>query len=369
MSNIIKLLLIFTLSVSISSYTFAQQSSAQPTFRVGVIQSLTGIAAEDGKTVVQSLRIAVDDINSSSSPKVELIIEDDQTDSKKSVNAYQKLRAQGIDVIIGATWDFTTNPLLPLIGRDKVILFSTSTLPESLLLEESKGYGFINAIATIDDAKPFGRFLQKSTFKTAVILYANNSWGETQRKVYHDITEKAGIEILDEIKPASYDENEWRVMMPRIRAKNPDIVVLLVNKQDVETILKRAQEIHLSPRFFATKNAFHIFKESSSKQLFEGLCFTYPYEQLANEKKFTDHYKEIYKEDALVYADNSYDSLFLLHNAYKTSREKNISIREALISTESDGLVGHYRYDNQRSFSLGTASLVCVKSGEVQLNN
>ena len=67
--------------LGMASYCFAEPDRP---FRVGVIQSLSGLAAEDGKTVVQALTFAAEKIRSEpGSPGIELLIEDDQTIPRK----------------------------------------------------------------------------------------------------------------------------------------------------------------------------------------------------------------------------------------------------------------------------------------------
>lgn len=341
----------------------------QDVLKIGVIQSLSGIAAEDGKTVVQALRLAADKINASGTIPVELLIEDDQTVSKNAVTAYQKLRAAGVSAIIGATWDFTTNPLLSLAGRDKLPLFNTSTLPESLNMQEAGQFGFINAISVEQEALPFERFLRNGAYQNLVIVHANNSWGETQLKAYRELAAKTGINVLQELKPATYDENEWRELVPRVRHLAPAAVLLLLNKNDIILFLKRASEIGFRPAWFGSKNTYDAVRLSAARELFENVCFTYPYQKLLEEKDFIRIYSARFGEEPRIYADNTYDALFLIHQAYIKSRDEDIDLPTALRRTEYDGLAGHYRFRPDTSFSTGQASLVCVREGKFVLEN
>ena len=331
--------------------------------RVGVIQSTSGIAAEDGKTVVQALQLA----NKHLGEKIELLIEDDQTSAKNAVSSYNALKARGAEVIIGATWDFTTNALIPLAARDKIVLFNTSTLPEAISLNESDGFAFTNAVSTYEEAAPFSRFIRAKTNQSIVTVYANNSWGETQRKVYQKIAKDAGLKILGEYSSVAFDQNEWRNVLPTIKSKNPSFVLLLLNKNDLQIFLKRASELSFTPEIFASKNALDAFSATDNKSLYHGLCFTYPFEQLQRNNDFLSAYYQSFEEKPRIYADNSYDALFILSRAQEIADLRDISLREALQDVEIVGLVGSYRYSNEHSFSLGRASLMCVDKDEAKL--
>ncbi len=57
--------------------------NANRAIRVGVIQSLTGFAAINGKSNLEALQLAAEEINKRSAEKIELIVEDDQTDEHR----------------------------------------------------------------------------------------------------------------------------------------------------------------------------------------------------------------------------------------------------------------------------------------------
>lgn len=329
-------------------------------FKVGVIQSLSGIAAEDGKTVVQALELAADAINRPNQPGVKLIIEDDQTDPKKAVAAYQKLRSQNVDAVIAASWDFTTNSLLPLAERDKLVLFNTSTLPESLDMKKAAGYVFINAISVRQESAPFNAFIKLRKPSSLGIIYANNSWGETQLAAYEQIARTNEVNLVEKISSQNFDENEWRQIMPRLKAKNPAALLLLLNRNDLDVFLRRAREIGLRSLLFASKNAFDAFRLSKAPEIFEGLCFTYPLEQVKENKQFATEYQKRFGEKPRIYADNTYDALWILHKAFLSSQAGKIPLNQALRQVRHAGLAGEYDFSYDRSFAAGRSSLVCI---------
>ena len=350
-------------SVEAQDYSTASPRSV----KIGVIQSLTGIAAEDGRTVVQALQLAAHDIQSMGISSVELLIEDDASQSRNAVSAFKKLKAGQVEGIIGATWDFTTNALLPVSGQSETLLFNTSTLPESLGLEGAKGFGFINAVTASEEASAFRRFVKDGGFKRLVIVFANNSWGETQAAIYRSIAVAQGVEISDEIRSSTYDANEWGLLASRIKQRGPDLVLLLLNRSDLEMFLRKSNELELKAAFFASKNLYDAFRVSRNASVFERVCFTYPLEQLQSEREFRRKYEDKFGEEPRIYADTSYDALFILVKGVLLSRRENRPLRDALRRIEHDGLAGHYKYSQTFSFSLGSSSLVCVKDGNIAL--
>lgn len=80
-------------------------------------------------------------------------------------------------------------------------------------------------------------------------------------------------------------------------------------------------------------------------------------------------FKEKFGEDARSYADNSYDALFIIDKAIEIGRAQNILLKDALRLVKHDGLVGKYEFSEENSFTLGNSSLVCIRDGEVRLEN
>jgi branched-chain amino acid transport system substrate-binding protein len=90
-------------------------------------------------------------------------------------------------------------------------------------------------------------------------------------------------------------------------------------------------------------------------------------EQLGKERDFRTRYKSRFKEDARIYADNTYDALHIIVKAVNEARLQNIELRKALQKVEYDGLAGKYEFDETKSLSTGSSSLVCVRNGEARV--
>lgn len=336
--------------------------------RIGLIQSLTGIAAEYGKRVQRGADLARQQINESGRQEVELIVEDDQSDAKNSLSAYRKLRNQTVDIILGPTWAFTANTLFPLAGRDHQILFSVSVLPESVNLKDAAGYGFVNFMSTRKLVEPFSAFLSNMHPRNVVIVYTNNSFGEAQLAAYREILDAHKVQILDVIPSVTQDENDWSPVLPKVKQWNPSLILLLLNKSDIEMFLRRATELQLSAQIFASHNAFDAYRLSQTKNLFNGLCLPYPYQQLRSDPHFFQAYHEKFGEEPLISADYSYDAVRLVHSAFQNAAREHLSLRTALEKASIRGVAGVYRFDPLTSFSVGQSSLLCIHDGEVVIN-
>ena len=340
------------------------------TLRLGILQSTTGIAAEYGNATRQSVELAVAKVNALGKVRIEPVFEDDQTDPKMTVSAYQSLKAKGVDAILGSTWDFTTNAILPLAGRDKMVLLNSTTSIECLHVQEAKGYGFAN-FATIDDlAKPFASFLDKNAGKSLYVLYANNSWGESQMQAYKKIAAEKHATIIGVQATSSYEDNEWKGFIAKIKSASPDILVLLLNRVDIENILRRASEVKFAPKIFGCPNMFDAFRLSKNSELYNGACLSYPVTQLKTNREFSEEYQKRFGEPPRITADSSFDAVGILADAFLVSKTKDIPLKEALEQmTEYQGVIGQYRFSPTKSLSLGGANFVCIRDKALHVEN
>ena len=79
-------------------------NSDATTFKIGSIGPITGDTAIYGTAVQNGIQLAVDEINADggiNGYQIEYKFEDDQSDSEKSVNAYNTLKDWGMQMLVG----------------------------------------------------------------------------------------------------------------------------------------------------------------------------------------------------------------------------------------------------------------------------
>src|SRR5699024_4936404 len=90
-------------------------SSDSDVFKVGGIGPTTGNNAIYGTAVKNGIQLAVDEINADggiNGYQIEYQFEDDQSDSEKSVNAYNTLKDWGMQMLVGTV---TSTPCVAVV--------------------------------------------------------------------------------------------------------------------------------------------------------------------------------------------------------------------------------------------------------------
>ena len=121
--------MVMAISLAACGGSNSSESTDGNSFKVGVIGPLTGDAAIYGTCVANSAQIAVDEINALGGDiQFELMTEDDVNDAETSVNAYNALMDDGMQLLVGTV---TTQPALsvvPLAYEDRVFTITSLRL-------------------------------------------------------------------------------------------------------------------------------------------------------------------------------------------------------------------------------------------------
>ena len=123
MSAVLAMSMMFTLAAcggkteDPANGTNSDKTETTGTYKFGGLGPLTGEAAIYGNAVKNGAQIAVDEINAKGGTQIELMFQDDVADGETSINAYNKLLDDGMQVLVGPTtpvrlWLFPQKPTM-----------------------------------------------------------------------------------------------------------------------------------------------------------------------------------------------------------------------------------------------------------------
>lgn len=342
------------------------EAAPDDTLRVGILQGLTGIAAEDGLNILRGAELAIDDLKKRGDQSVSLVVEDDGSQPRITVSAFHKLSAQGVRAIIGPSWDTTANSVTALAAQEERVLVIPSVMPEALDLPAGKGFVFSNSHSMAAGVKPFVRYLEKHKVRTMSVVSIPNPWGRIQKDFYLRVAAGAGIKVRDSIETATTVDNDVRAILMRLKAHPVDLFVLVLNRDDLDVFLRRRSEVKLSTPIFATHVAYEAFRRSQTSSAYEGLCFPYPERALDKGSDFAKRFTARFGEPPRLFAANSYDAVMLLLQASRTAAAENRELQEVMQTQAFSGLMGEYTFKPSLSLALGDAALVCIHNGQAE---
>ena len=125
-----QLLLVCLSSILALALLACGEGTSEPagSFRIGVMESLTGAGETYGTVANQAKQMALDEINAAggiNGRSLEFIVEDSKCNAQDAISAYKKLtEVDGVKIILGTSCSGAMLGAAPLAEADGVILFS-----------------------------------------------------------------------------------------------------------------------------------------------------------------------------------------------------------------------------------------------------
>ena len=214
-------------------------------FRIGAMDSLTGVGESYGNPVVNAKQLAVEEINAAggiNGRMLELIIEDSKCNAQDAITAYKKLTdVDGVKIILGTTCSGAMLGAAPLAEADGVVLFSPSaTNPD---IANAGDYIFRTAISDAQLGVDTGNAMWVDGARSLATITETTDYAEGVRRTTVEQFEKLGGEIVGEERYAS-DSTDFRSQLTKLIGANPDALHLATQGElPGGTIIKQAREL------------------------------------------------------------------------------------------------------------------------------
>ena len=113
--------------------------NSKPTVTLGALLPLSGISSSLGESEKAALQIGVNDVNdyfskTTSNTRVELIIEDTQTNPVKSMEKLRQLAEKGVKIVIGPATSAELQSTEDYANENGILLISPSSTAPSVVI-------------------------------------------------------------------------------------------------------------------------------------------------------------------------------------------------------------------------------------------
>lgn len=350
----------------LGSALLASPALAQQDVKIGAIIPMTGGAASYGEWMRNGMNIAVDEINKSWAPnrKLTLIIEDGKSNPKDSVTAMNKLISADKVQAVMTTLTGVTNALAPVATQNKIVLTTSATLPG---ITEQSEYLFRNATNLSSEINRLVDFTA-GKYKRAAVLWANLEWAKWGKDAFAaGFKQKGGQIVEDQSFPA--DATDLRAQLTKIRAANPDVVLVLAYKT-TGVALKQARELGLKAQFVGTLDfelpeVVEIGKDAADGSIYTKAVFDPENPSSATMRAYTTEYKKRYNQAPEVYGATMYDMLHMLAEAVAAGKDTD-GIRKHLLSVKNyPGASGETTFTPMRDVDK-PVELKTIKNGKYE---
>ncbi|TKV70780.1 ABC transporter substrate-binding protein [Rhizobium sp. AU243] len=207
--------------------------------KIGMIIPLTGATSQFGAAMSAAAKVAVNDVNAAggiNGRKIEVLIEDDQSNPEAAVRAARKLIDVDKVVAIGGSYaSAVTSAIAPLCYESKTVLF-TSSGADSITKTPHQGYIFRTSPTVTLQGTRVGQYALGIGAKNMFFLGPQTPFAQSYIDIISSLFKKAGgtgAGLIYEDKRASY-----RTEVDQALRANPDVIVLGGYVPDTSVVLK-----------------------------------------------------------------------------------------------------------------------------------
>ena len=240
MINPIKTLLILPLILIIAAC-----ASEPDTFRIGVMESLTGAGETYGTVAHQSKQMALDEINAAggiNGRMLEFVVEDSKCNAADAITAYNKLtNVDGVKIILGTSCSGAMLGVAPLAEADGVVLFSG--LASNPDIAHAGDYIFRTQISDIEVGINTGNTLWADGIHRLATITEETDYAEGVRRTSVEQFEKNGGQVVASERFAT-DVTDFRTQLTKIFSADPDALHIAPQSEfSAGAIIKQAREL------------------------------------------------------------------------------------------------------------------------------
>ena len=298
--------------------------STAATFKIGVIGPQTGDAAIYGTHVAWAAQIAVDEINALGGDiQFELMVEDDVNDAETSVNAYNALMDDEMQLLVGTV---TTTPALsvvPLTYEDRVFTLTPSASGDDVI--ENNDNVFQICFTDSNQGTRSAQYIDENFENPQIgIIYKNDDqYSQGIRDNFVAEAETRGLSIVYEGTFNNSSSTDFNVQLTAAQAAGADLLFLPIYYTPASVILTQANAMGYAPTFFGVDGMDGILTaEGFDASLAEGVYLLTPFAADAEDEatqSFVSAFQEAHGEIPNQFGADAYDAVYVLYEAIQAA--------------------------------------------------
>lgn len=329
-------LLLTILMVVILAVTVAANAE---TVKIGLVCPVTGSAAAYGETMINSAKLAVEEINAkggiAGKYPIELLVEDDEGTPAKSVNAAMKLINQDeINVLIGAQASTCTLAVMEVTQANEVPQFIPASTAITIT-QQGNEWIFRNAAPDPLQTREVLKYAQEVLGATKIaILNEATDYGVGGATLLEQYAKEMGMEVTAS-EQYNTGDTDFSVQLTKIASGSPDVICVWGFYSEGALILKQARQYEIPAKFmggtgWAAPKIVELAGEAA-----EGIFFSTPFSPAnpaENVQAYVKGYTDANPNSTPDFnGAQTYDSVYMIARAIEeTGKTDSKSIRDGV---------------------------------------
>ena len=258
--------------------------------KLGGIGPLTGPAAIYGNAAKNGTEIAVEEINAMGGIQFELSYQDDEHDAEKSVNAYNKLKDWGMQILLGTV---TTSPCVAVSQEsynDRIFTLTPSASSNDVIggLEDADGNVTIPRKDNVfqmcftdpNQGTASAQYISEQKLGEKIAVIYNNS-DAYSTGIYTKFAAEAKDRNLNVVSVTTFTDdtaNDFSVQLNEAKNAGADLIFLPIYYTPASLIMKQADSMGYDVKLFGVDGMDGILTlEGFDTSLAEGVMLLTPF--------------------------------------------------------------------------------------------
>lgn len=337
-----------------SAEASSDTASADGEFVIGGSGPLTGGAAIYGIAVKNGGQIAVDEINAAggiNGHQVKWVFEDDEHDAEKALNAYNTLKDEGLQMMVGTV---TSGPCLAVVQEtadDNMFQITPSGTTQDITANPNVfRMCFSDPAQGAKSAQYIGE--HNLATKVGVIYDSSDPYSQGIYESFDADAANYGIEIVAAEAFTADSKTDFKTQIQKMKDAGAELVFLPFYYTEAALVLQQSKELNYEPIFFGCDGMDGILNlENFDTSLAEGLMLLTPFSADATDDltvNFVTTYKDQFGDTPIQFAADAYDCVYAIkYAAEKAGITPDMSVSDicdamepAMTEIEFDGLTG-----------------------------
>ena len=355
---------------------------------VGLLSSLTGDLSVHGIDIKIAAELATSDFNDYLEKlgydwRLNLVIEDTQTDPIVALEKLQSLNSKGIKIVLGPPTSAEIRNIKSYVDSNNILLVSPSSTASSLAIND-------NIFRLISDDRKHSlvvaKFLHQNDIKAVIPMYRGDVWADG---VYENVgkvfTELGGVydEGIRYSPEATVFSTEVLILSNKVSEllqsySSDEIAILLISFSEAVHIMNAANQYEELKKIHwmgseGSSNDDLIAQDPISAKFSEEVLFITPQNRVAENSKYyhvRDRVMNITGSVPNIYAYSSYDSVWLVgQSVLQTGTRDASALVETLpeIGKHHSGSIGPIILNDAGDLAIFNYELWNIKDGKWEL--
>ena len=350
-----------------------QTDSAAKEIPVGIVMPLSGkyVTGPDDpivKGMLDGFHLARDEINSSQTPPLRFIIEDDQSTEEATLRAFDKLiHEDKVAAILGPTGSTQTKLAFPVAQENRMVAISPTSAAEGL---SAIGDFVFRINLTVGKLVPLGVGIthQKLGYRrVATLVDSADVYSVSSDAALAESLLAKGVEIAT-TETFETDDVDFTRQLTRIKESNPDAIFVSSQPVNVADILIQRIQVGIPadvPIIVPLLDMVAIQKAGDAAENAITFAAWNTMAPTPGNEEFVRKFKTKFGAEPTWYVAVAYTSVYVLANAISNAGATDSdAIRDALALTKDlDTVLGKFSFDDVGDAVYDPAILI-VKDGQ-----